>query len=172
MGLYSAKDGHRLPLAGDDSGQRAYKVGTLQLLPQSENVFLIFKDGWHTAETAGENSSVQWQWTKKVATIAFRNPKRDVTFFLDADNPGNGFTETQNVELAVNGQPATTLVYTPKQPQLSRTPLTAAQLGPGEMVELRLSVDKTYVPALLPAANNRDPRELGIRVFHAYVQPR
>ena len=27
MGLYSSKDGHRLPLAGTDSGQRAYKVG-------------------------------------------------------------------------------------------------------------------------------------------------
>jgi hypothetical protein len=27
------------------------------------------------------------------------------------------------------------------------------------------------VPALIPAAKNRDPRELGIRVFHAFVEP-
>ena len=39
------------------------------------------------------------------------------------------------------------------------------------MAELRIDVDKTYVPALLPASNSRDPRELGIRVFHAFVEP-
>jgi hypothetical protein len=170
MGLYSPKDGRRLPLAGEDSGQRAYKVGTLELLPQTENVFLIFKDGWHPAERASDN--VEWQWTKKVATIAFRNPKKDVTFYLHADNPGTAFGETQTVEVAVNGQPADTVAVAPKQEVIHRTTLTAAQLGTGQMVEVRLAVDKTYVPALLPAANSRDPRELGVRVFHAFVEPR
>jgi len=28
------------------------------------------------------------------------------------------------------------------------------------------------VPAAMPAMNSRDPRELGIRVFRAYVEPR
>ena len=40
------------------------------------------------------------------------------------------------------------------------------------MVELHISVDKTFVPALIPAANSKDPRELGIRVFHAFVEPK
>jgi hypothetical protein len=40
------------------------------------------------------------------------------------------------------------------------------------MVDIALEVDKTWVPALVPAANSRDPRELGIRVFHAFVEPR
>jgi hypothetical protein len=35
-------------LAGDDAGQRAYKVARIQLQPQ-ENVF-VFKDGWHPGE--------------------------------------------------------------------------------------------------------------------------
>ena len=171
IGLYS-KDGKRLPLAGEDSGQRAYKIAILQLLPQTENVFLIFKEGWHPAETAADNATVEWQWTKKVATIAFRNPKKNVTLYLHADNPGTAFAETQNVDVAVNGQSADTFSLAPKQEVIHRTALTAAQLGTAEMVEVRLSVDKTYVPALLPAANSRDPRELGIRVFHAYVDPR
>ena len=68
-------------------GQRSYKVATLSLLPQSENVFLIFKDGWHPAEVATDNATVEWQWTKKVGTLAFRNPKKDVIFYLHADNP-------------------------------------------------------------------------------------
>ncbi len=40
------------------------------------------------------------------------------------------------------------------------------------MVELSIDVDKTFVPALLPASTNRDSRELGIRVFHWYVEPK
>jgi hypothetical protein len=172
MGLYSSKDGKRLPLAGEDSGQRAYKVATVQLLPQTENILLIYKEGWHPAETAGDHSMVEWQWTKKVATIAFRNPKRDVTLFLHGDNPGTAFVETQGVEVAVNGQPVDMITIAPRQEVIHRTALTAAQLGTAEMVEVRLTVDKTFVPALLPAANSRDPRELGVRIFHAFVEPR
>jgi hypothetical protein len=170
MGLYS-KDGKRLPLSGEDSGQRAYKVATVQLLPQTENILLIYKDGWHPAETAGDNSLVEWQWTKKVATIAFRNPKRDCTVYLHADNPNTAFGQSLTVEIAVNGQPAGTLPLTPGQEVIHRLPVTAAQLGGAEMVELRLSVDKSFVPALLPGSNSRDPRELGVRIFHAFVEP-
>jgi hypothetical protein len=31
-------------------------------------------------------------------------------------------------------------------------------------------VDKTFVPALMNTAS-KDPRELGVRVFHAFVLP-
>jgi hypothetical protein len=171
MGLYSAKEGRRLPLAGEDSGQRAYKVATVQLLPQTENILLIYKDGWHPAERA-DNSMVEWQWTKKVATFAFRNPKRDVTLYVHGDNPSNAVAEPQTVEVAVNGQAVDSVRITPKQELMHRTALSAAQLGAAEMVEVRLTVDKTFVPALLPAANSRDPRELGVRVFHVFVEPR
>ena len=34
----------------------------------------------------------EWQWTKKEATIAFRNPKRDVVLVLQVDNPAAGRT--------------------------------------------------------------------------------
>ena len=49
-------------------------------------------------------------------------------------------------------------------------PITAAQLGTGDMVEMQLMADKTFVPALEPAIKSGDPRELGVRVFHAFVQ--
>ena len=41
----------------------------------------------------------------------------------------------------------------------------------GDTAEVQISVDKTYVPAMLNVANNKDPRELGVRVFHAFIQP-
>ena len=86
LALYSPRDQRRLPLAGEDAGQLSYKVATLSLLPHSENVFLLFKDGWHPAEVASDNATVEWQWSKKVGTLAFRNPKKDVIFYLHADS--------------------------------------------------------------------------------------
>src|SRR5436189_1518957 len=95
LGLYSTQSQKRLALNGDDMGQRAYRVAKLQLLPQTENVFTVFKDGWHPAEVAEHNASVEWQWTKKEATLAFKNPRKDSIFYLDADNPGGVFKDTQ-----------------------------------------------------------------------------
>jgi len=59
-GLYSEKDGHRATLGGETVGLHEYKVGGLELLPQSENIFLIYKEGWHPAEVAQDNAAVEW----------------------------------------------------------------------------------------------------------------
>ena len=39
------------------------------------------------------------------------------------------------------------------------------------MAELRIDVDQTFVPAKLPGGS-KDQRELGIRVYHAFIEPR
>jgi len=171
MGLYSMQTQKRVPLIGEDVGKRAYKVARLQLQPQSENVFTQFKDGWHPAEVAEHNALVEWQWTKKSATLAFKNPRKDSIFYLDLDNPGSAFTEPQRVTVSVGDQVITEFTLTPRQQLLKKIPIAATQFGPDEVVELKLDVDKTFVPALLAASNNKDPRELGVRVFHAFSQP-
>jgi len=172
VGLYSLTTQKRLPLSGENVGQRAYKAARLQLQPQTENLPSFFKDGWHPAEIAEHNQTVQWNWTKKDATFAFRNPKKDSVFYFDVDNPSSVVTEPKHVQLTLNGQPLDEFVVQPDHQELKRIPLKAAQLGQSEMAELRISVDKTYVPALVPASNSKDPRELGIRVFHAFIDPR
>jgi len=171
IGLYSNATERRLPLAGDDMGQHAYRAARLQLQPQTENVFTIFRDGWHPAEQAEHNSAVEWQWTKKTATLAFKNPKKDSVFYLDVDNPGGVFEEPQQVQVMLGGELVQRFTVTPKQQMLHKIPLTAGQLGSGDLVELQIEVDKTFVPALLAASTSKDPRELGVRVFHAFVQP-
>jgi hypothetical protein len=172
IGLYSTKTQKRLPLAGEDVGQRAYKVTRLQLLPQTENVFTVFKDGWHPAEVADKNAQVEWQWTKKTATLSFKNPKKEATFYLDLDNPGSVFQETQHVSVRLNGSVVDEFALTPKQELLRRIKLTADQLGSADMDDVEITVDKTFVPAAMPAGNSKDPRELGVRVFHAFVDAR
>jgi hypothetical protein len=171
IGLYSTTDQRRLMLGGEDIGQRAYNVGSLELLPQTENLFTIFKDGWHPAETAEYNASAEWQWTKKLATLAFKNPKKDATFYLDLDSPGADLHGPQQVQISIGGKPIDQFALAPNQPQLRKVKLSAADLGSVDMAELQISVDPTFVPASVNQSN-KDPRELGVRVFHAFVDPR
>jgi hypothetical protein len=169
LGLYG-KDGKRLPLQGTDKGGKAYRVATLQVAPQTENVYLTFKDGWHLAEMAPDNATNEWHWTKKDATISFKNPKKNVVFFLDVDAASKLMAEPQNVTVRVGDQALDTFTLGSKE-DVRRIPIAASQLGADEKVELKISVDKTFVPAVVTAGGQRDQRELGVRVFHAFVEP-
>jgi hypothetical protein len=170
MGLY--KDQKRVPLNGEEAGGRAYKVGTIELLPQSENVFVIFKDGWHTAEVAQDNPAIMWQWTKKVATLAFKNPKRDVWFYLNLDGRPDLLSAPQDVTVSVGDQVVDTFKVADREPVMRKVSISAAQLGAGDMVEMKLDTGQSFVPAQTPVAKSGDQRELGVRVFHAFVEPK
>lgn len=171
MGLYDPETGARLPLGGENDGQRGYKVGTIELLPASENVFIQFKDGWHNAEVAPDNAQIEWQWTKKTATLSLRNPRKDATLFLHYDGrpdlvPG----QTVTVRIGDTVLDAHPLANTDEV--IRRIPITAAQFGDAENVDVVIDNSAAFVPASTPAAQSGDPRELGIRVFHAFVEPR
>lgn len=172
VGLHSPATQKRVPLVGTDIGQRAYRIGKVQLLPQTENVFTVFKDGWHPTETAEHNPAVEWQWTKKHAALAFKNPKKDCLLYLEVDSPGDVFHETQHVQVTVGDQVVDQFTLNPQERVLRKTALSSAALGASDMVQLDLTVDKTFVPALIDPRNSRDPRELGIRVFHVFIAPR
>jgi hypothetical protein len=75
------------------------------------------------------------------------------------------------VHVTVRGAQVGAFTVTPGTQALHKLSIPVAALGDGEMVEVQLEVDKTFVPSLLPAANSKDGRELGIRVFHAFVEP-
>lgn len=171
LGLYAPGNDGRLPLEGEEVGQRAYRVTRLELLPQTDNIFAVFKEGWHQAEVAGDNASVEWQWTKKEASLAFKNPKRDIRFYLDVDSPAADHLGAQQVQVTTaSGEVVDEFTLEPGERVLRKIDVPPARLGDTEMAELRIGVDKTVVPAEVPAANSKDPRELGIRVFHAFVE--
>lgn len=173
LGLYSPQDNTRVPLNATDRGQRAYAVASLELLPQSENVFLIFKDGWQPAETAQDNPAVEWQWTRRTATIAFRNPKRDATFYLHLDGrPDLQPVSPQPVSVAIGDQVIDRFSLADREPVIRKVDISAEQFGNGDTVEITIDAGSSFVPAETPAANSRDPRELGVRVFHAFVEPK
>lgn len=164
LGLYHRSSGKRLALIAPDASRHEYVVSKFQLLPQSENIFLIYKDGWHPAEVAPENAASEWQWTKKTATISFRNPRKDLTFYLEWDARTDLFTPPQQVTLTLSGQPIGTFAADSRDTRMTTFPITAAQLGTGDMAEIVINVDRTFSPG------GGDPRELGIRIFHAFVE--
>lgn len=169
-GLYTPSTNDRVKLSNPDRGDRSYRAADFELLPQTENVFVILKDGWHPAEVISEGSTrSEWQWTKKEATLAFRNPKRDVVLFLQVDNPSTSANAATVLTVTLGDQTVATVPLGKEAPVL-KFPIAAAQLGDAEMSELRFTTDKTFVPALEPGATSNDPRELGARVFHAFVQ--
>ncbi len=168
IGLYAQPNQPRVPLAGDDVGQRAYKVGRLQLAPQSEAVFSVFKDGWHPAEQAEHNPTVEWRWTKKAAILAVRNPKRDSILYLELDNPGGVFEEPQQVTVSTGSVMLDQFTLTPKRVVLRKIAIPATAMAADENVDVRIEVDKTFVPNRL-SPTSKDPRELGVRVFHAVI---
>ena len=173
LGLYSTADQKRLALTGDDVGQHAYRVAHLSLTPQTDNLFEVFKDGWHPAEVAEKNAAVDWQWTKKDATLAFKNPKKDAVLYLDVDSPGANLHGDQQVTVSMAGQTLDEFTVKPDADrQLRKIKLPASGMGAEEMSELHVAVDKTFVPMQVSNGASKDPRELGVRVFHAYVDPR
>jgi hypothetical protein len=170
-GLYNPADGARVILSNTDRGDHSYKMADFELAPQSENVFLVYKDGWHPAEvvTQGEQRT-EWQWTKKEATMGFRNPRRDVTLILQIDNPNRSAAAARGMEIRLADQVVATLPVSAEAPTVHKVPLSSAQLGTAEMVELRFVADQTVVPAADPGSGSGDARELGVRVFHAFIQ--
>ncbi|MEO8259799.1 MAG: hypothetical protein ABI868_20810 [Acidobacteriota bacterium] len=171
VGLYSPASQQRLTMSGHDSGQHSYNVATLEILPQSEAVFTVLKDGWHSAETPPNNDQVEWSWTSKnQATIAFKNPKKDAIFYLDLDNPSGIFPEGQHVQVTLGAKTVDDFVLHPAR-QLRKIAIPGDAFGSEEMVELKVGVDKVFVPAQVNPAGSRDGRQLGVRVFHAVITP-
>jgi hypothetical protein len=167
IGLYNPATGKRLSLNATEASRQEYIGGKLQLLPQTENVFLIFKDGWHPQEVDPNNPAAEWQWMKKVGTISFRNPKRDATFYLEIDARVDLFNPPQQVTVKLGGQPLGTFAADSKDRILKTFPITAAQFGSGDMAEIIIEVDRAFTPG-----GGGDTRELGIRVFHAFIEPK
>ncbi len=166
LGVYDPPTGKRLVLNAPEVSRREYLVTKFQILASSENIFLVYKDGWHSTEVDTKNPQSEWQWTKKTATISFRNPKKDSTLYLQYDARVDLFTPPQQVTLKIGDQTVGAFAAEAKLPTLKSFPVTAAQLGSADMVDLVLDVDRTFKPG------GGDPRELGFRVFHVYVEPK
>ena len=166
MGLYHQPTGHRLVLNAPEASRREYVVTRFQIVGSAENIFMYPDIGWHPTESDPKNPQNEWQWTKKSATYKFKNPKKDVTLYLEYDARPDLFNPPQQITLKIADQTVAQFAGDAKGPTLKTFPLTAAQLGSSDMVDLVIDVSQTFKPG------GNDSRELGIRVYHAYIEPK
>jgi hypothetical protein len=176
MGLYPHPGrGERPVLKGEDKGFREYKVATLELLPQTENIFPVFKEGWHNPETQPENPAVERTWTKREALMSFKNPnfnreqKTDVIVYLQADTCVKCFAQTPELTVRVGNNVGAHLAIQTPEVFLKKLRVKAADLGTDEWVDVRLTMNQSFVPKNLNPPLNSDDRELGLLVYHLYV---
>ena len=164
-GLYSQQSGERLPLQGETDGQRAYRVAQFDMHLESDNLFVVFKDGWHATEFGTEGPGREWQWSRKDGILSFRNPKRDVRFYLQLDQPvPNALSEPQQVDIRLGDLVLERFALPGGGSELRRIDISAGQLGAAETVDLTIATDKTFVPASVPALKSSDPRARRPRV--------
>jgi hypothetical protein len=171
VGLYDPASGRRLPLTGKDDGQEAYTVASLDLQPQSESIFVVYGAGWYDTEVAPGNSLDEWRWTSGDAEWSFRNPRRDVTLYLDLDGRPELFDPPQQ-QVSVKLADRTIETFPIEKPvrALHTVAIPADQLGTDDTVHMSLVVDRTFVPA--ERSGGEDTRRLGVRIFHLFVEPR
>jgi hypothetical protein len=171
IGLYSLASKERVPMAGTSEGMRAYRVARFTMGLPTDSTFVMFRDGWHDAEAAPDDAGTEWQWSKRESTLVFRNPKRDALVYLQLDQPAGALPAAQQVAVRIAGQPVDSFTLPTGRRELRKIRLSAAQLGTGDTVEMTVSVDQTFVPANVPQLRSSDHRELGVRVFRAFVEP-
>jgi hypothetical protein len=170
MGLYPAHGrGERIALKEEDAGMRAYRVGRIELLPQTENVPVAYKEGWHGRETDEKNPGLERTWTKKEAVLSFQNPKRDVVVYLEADTCTKCVPQPPVLTLSVGGKVGLAVPIGSSEIFLRKVRFKAADLGAAEWVDLRLSMNQSFVPKQVTPATSQDERELGLLVYHLWV---
>ena len=125
---------------------------------------LIYTGGWYPEETSPEST---WRWTHQTATLAFQNPKADATFYLEyAARPDIFADAPQTVTVSVGDQVLQSFVADAAGRPRRRIPLPGTALGNEDIAEIRITVDRTFVPANR-VVGSHDTRELGIQVYHA-----
>lgn len=175
VGLYSAPLGERLPLAGHDLGQRAYRAAVLTIAAPTRRNTLTYENGWYAAESAayGGRGGPRWRWTSESAGLSFPNPYSDVVLQLLIDGrpdlvPGG----RQELEVTLAGETIRRVILDSPERQFVEVALAGGQLDGGRTVRIDLHVGQTFVPSAVRASGSIDDRRLGVRVHHAFVDVR
>ena len=84
-------------------------------------------------------------------------------FYLDYGGQPQVMAEPQTVTVSIGSEVVDTFPVG-RTGDVRRIPLTVAQLGTGDQVELRSSVDRTFVPAVVTAGASRTSANWAVRV--------
>ena len=171
VGIYSPSSGERLPLLAEELDDRAYVGTRVTFAPGRESSMLFYEDGWYGQET-DPASGERWRWIADRAGLTFRNPRADVTLYLDVQAaPRSAVEGPQRVRVSLGDGVLHDGVLEPGERRFLEIGLPGREMGDGGTVTLGLDVDPSFVPAE-GASGAADERRLGARVYYAYVDDR
>ena len=138
-------------------------IGRLAVQP------LVYTTGWHPPESDPTVPDSTWRWTRQTATLSLANPNADAVFYFDYAARPDAFADgPQTVTVSIDDQVLQSFVADATGQGLHGVLLSLAALGTGDRVEIQIALDRTFVPATLPAGGP-DRRALGIQVYRAFV---
>lgn len=168
MGIYSSATGERLQLDARDVSHRSYDMGKLLIEIPPQEPIIQYSKGWYDPESETSDPSVRWRWTKKEAVLKVRNPGSDALLYFKGDsNPQFFKGQPQQVTISVGNNVIETFPITSNQPFMKKYEVPKAKLGNDKMLEIKVSVDISFVPAQDNVS--ADTRELGMRVYELYL---
>lgn len=125
-----------------------------------------YTEGWFREET---NQETTWRWSQKTATVQVPNPGVDAVLRVDYDVRTELFLDRpRTVSVSVLDRVLQAFVADAPGRRSRRIPLPAGALGDNETAEIRIAVDRTFVPADRVAGSG-DSRELGLVVYDVEV---
>ena len=169
IGLQSSDSGARLPLAGRDLGEFVYEVAALAFEPRHESSYVVYGEGWYPVEFQMFGQTA-WRWTGERAVLSFRNPYRTARLVVDVQGRPAVFEQPQLLSFVVGERTIREVTLDTGGVVRLDYELTESDLGSGDVVDLELLVDRTFVPAELDDTA-ADTRRLGVRVLDVHIEP-
>lgn len=185
-----AADGERAVLVAEHLGSREYRVASFEVSSITDVRWIPdYESGFHPRE---QNDRATWSWTTGEATLAYRNPLSSVVLYLAVGMQAGRFERPQVVTLSVRGEVVDsfeivggrttygrveiaeslagvdTFKIVGGRTTYRRVEIAESLVGTVDPFRITIHVDQTFVPA---AAGGEDPRELGVRVFSAIINP-
>ena len=166
VGLFSPATGARLRLDVPEAGNRAYRLASVEVTAQTHPI--DFGDGWHPAEQGTGSMPEEWRWSMAAGRLGFVNPEDDTVLYLDVDQPV-ALPVPQHVEVRVGDVLLDEFDVPPAERLLRRIPIGREIFGDAPTGEVRVLVDRVFVPREVDGLGSIDTRSLGVRVFRAVL---
>jgi len=168
VGLYAPSTGARVELRGETTEPRAYRVATLEIGPDPSGAFVAYTEGWNNPESS-ETLGREWRWSKGIGHLGFRNPMKAADLWLELDQPVAALASPQQVEIKLGGAVLDSFTLDNQMPVIRRIAISQEAMGSSDTVDIEVAPSQSFIPATIPALKNSDRRELGVRVFNAYL---
>ncbi len=125
-----------------------------------------YTDGWYPEEW-NPQMTLRWRWTGPQAIAVVRSPKKNAILYI------KGLVNKDAVpDQKVKFEIANNLIeeFTPKDAEFAKYyQIPADQIGAEDLIQIRISVDKTFSPAKA-VPGSTDQRDLGVQIFTIFFK--